>query len=100
MKASNGPISANKIKYDIRETISKFGDPRVNIVEGSPTKLELSAREGLGEFEEVNDIKEYINNYMIDFVPQNKIKEIEVFLPDGTSVIGTWDSVNGLFIWL
>lgn len=101
-KASNGAITEGKIKDMIGKTEGKFGDKTVKgIVGDSPTKLEISAREGLGNMD-INSIKNRIYDYMRSRAMNNRpnyIQKIEIFLPDGSSIIGNWDNTLASFIW-
>ncbi len=60
MKSSFGSITESKFKNYISDTQDKFGK-NIGTISGNPTKLEISAREGLGNLD-ANAIKNEINN--------------------------------------
>ncbi|KCZ72632.1 hypothetical protein ANME2D_01063 [Candidatus Methanoperedens nitroreducens] len=101
LKASFGSLTENKIMEYLGSGQKKFGD-NIGLIGSNPTKLEISAREGLGSLD-ANMIKNKINSYMSDeFVLKGKtnyISEIEVFLPNGNSIRGI-RGTSGLFEWV
>lgn len=105
-KSAMGPIHQYTIKGFLRDTIIKFRDTSDQTTYGNK-KLEIDARKGLGNYDK-NSVKDLINNKMIELIndrtdkkgpfPAN-IDEIEVLLPDGTSIVGIKNMETGLFAW-
>ncbi len=107
-KAPNGLLKKGKLEGYLDDAQGKFSNPDVKAVVGSnPTKLEISVGDGLdtGSLADTNAIETSINNHMYsayiqDIGPDaNRINEIEVFMHDGTSIIGT-KGTDGLFTWM
>jgi hypothetical protein len=104
-KAPNGLLKKGKLENYLDDAQSKFSDPKVKSVIGNnPTKLEVSAEDGLdSDISSVDDIKTAINDYMrYAYVEQtgpesNLISEIEIFLPNGQGSIIGIRGANGLF---
>lgn len=72
------------------------------MISSNPTKLEISAREGVGDLGEQgikNEINDWILKRVTDEGKDNWIDEIEIFLPDGGSIRGVKVDA-GTFRWL
>jgi len=114
-KSAMGDMKYSTMKSYIYDTEKKYYETQSDTV-GGTKKLEVDARNGLGTYDKdsiktmVNDvIDDYLhptNRYgvpfkidpTIPFEQKNYIDEIEIFLPDGSSIIGR-NTGSDYFIW-
>jgi hypothetical protein len=102
VRAPVGALTKDDLKGFLDDALSIFSNSKtMRIVKNNPTKLEISARDGMKGMD-TDTIKDEINK-IIGSKPDNPINEIEVFLPDsvgGGSVLGKKNAETGLFDWV